>query len=98
MILSYRQSTYHVPHTSKCIIHTTGTIRDGDLISITSPVFSSINYASGAINTTESFFAVARILIPNTDSVINDRPDGSFTGTLVCDDDDIFNMYVKIIQ
>ena len=90
MILSYRQSTYRVPHTSKCIIHTTGTIRDGDTISVTSPVFSSINY----INTTETFNVTARVT--NEDGVINDQADGSFYGTLVCDDDDIFNMYVRI--
>ena len=94
MILSYRQSTYRVPHTSKCIVHTTGTIRDGDTISVTSPVFSSINFVSGAINTSESFKVTARVT--NNDGITNDKPDGSFYGTLVCDDDDIFGMYVRI--
>lgn len=94
MILSYRQPTYHVPHTSQCIVHTTGTICDGDMISVTSPVFSSINFISGAINTTESFNVTARVT--NESGVVNDKPDGSFYGTLVCDDDDVFNMYVRI--
>ena len=98
MILSYRQTTYDVPHTSKCIIHTKGTIRDGDMISVTSPIFASINFISGAINASEAFSVKARILIPNKDSVNNDLPDESFTGTLVCDDNDVFNMYVKIQQ
>lgn len=95
MILSYRQATYHVPHTSKCIIHTTGTIRDGDMISVTSPVFASINFISGAINTTESFNVIARVT-NGSNEIVNDKPDGSFTGILVCDDDDVFNMYVRI--
>lgn len=34
--------------------------------------------------------------VTNEDGVINDQADGSFYGTLVCDDDDIFNMYVRI--
>ena len=93
-MLSYRQMTYHVPHTSKCIVHTTGTIRDGDTISVTSPVFSSINYKSGAINTSEAFNVTARVT--NVNVVINNKPDGEFFGTLVCDDDDIYNMYVRI--
>lgn len=99
MMLSYRQSTYHVPHTSKCIIHTTGTISDGDMISITSPVFTSINFVSGAINTSESFNVVARVINPSgqvtLNATSNDNPN---TGILVCDDDDIYNMYVRIIQ
>lgn len=94
MMLSYRQSTYHVPHTSRCIIHTTGTIRDGDTISVTSPVFTSINFISGAIVTSESFNVTARVA--NEDGIVNNKADGSFFGTLVCDDDDVFNMYVKI--
>jgi hypothetical protein len=95
MMLSYRQSTYHVPHTSRCIIHTTGLISDGDKISITSPVFTSINYISGAINITESFDVTARVLT-ETKTFVNNEPDGSCYATLVCDDDDIFNMYVRI--
>ena len=95
MILSYRQSNYHVPHTSKCIVHTTGTIRDGDTISVTSPVFASINFTSGAINTTESFNVIARIT-NDAHEVTNTLPYGSFIGTLVCDDDDVFNMYVRV--
>ena len=94
MMLSYRQPTYHVPHTSTCIIHTKGDICDGDLISITSPIFTSINYVSGAINTSETFNVKVRIMSKST--VTNDKPDGSFLGTLVCDDDDPTSMYVRI--
>ena len=59
------------------------------------PVFSSINYTSGAINTTEAFNVTVRVFT-KTKSFTNDQPDGSCYGILVCDDDDIFNMYVKI--
>ena len=96
MMLSYRQPVYHVPHTSTCIIHTTGDIRDGDLISVTSPVFSSINFVSGAINTSEQFNVPIRILSHGDSPITNDEPDGSFKGTLVCDDNDTTSMYVRV--
>lgn len=95
MMLSYRQPIYHVPHTSTCIIHTTGDICDGDVVSVTSPVFSSINFVSGAINTSERFNVPIRV-ISHGGSVTNNQTDGSFKGTLVCDDNDTFNMYVRV--
>lgn len=36
-----------------------------------------------------------KIKLPNG-SITNNEKDGSFLGTLVCDDNDVFNMYVKI--
>ena len=41
----------------------------------------------------DSFSVIARV---SSGSVINDEPDGTFKGILVCDDDDVFNMYVRI--
>lgn len=95
MMLSYRQPVYRVPHTSTCIIHTTGDICDGDSISITSPIFTSINYVSGAMNISETFNVPIRIL-SHDGSITNDKPDGEFTGTLVCDDNDTTSMYVRV--
>jgi hypothetical protein len=94
-MLSYRQPVYHVPHTSTCIIHTTGDIRDGDIISITSPIFTSINYVSGAMNISETFNVPIHIL-SHGGFITNNQPDGSFTGTLVCDDNDTTSMYVRV--
>ena len=96
MMLSYRQPVYRVPHTSTCIIHTTGDICDGDYISITSPIFASINFVSGAINTSESFDVPVRIVSNGGSTITNTQPDGSFTGTLVCDDNDVTHMYVRV--
>lgn len=91
MILSYRREDYQVPLTSKCLIHTTGTIRDGDLVSVTSPVFASMNFTSGAINTSDKFNVVIKL---NTSE--NIQLDGETYGTLHCEDNDTFNMYVSL--
>ena len=93
MLLSYRTDSFAVPHTSTCIIHTTGEIKDGDMIDISSPIFTSTNFISRAIYMKETFSVVARV---SSGSVINNEPDGSFKGIIVCDDDDVFNMYVRI--
>lgn len=37
-----------------------------------------------------------RIVMNESSTIINDKPDGEFTATLVCDDNDVFNMYVRI--
>lgn len=102
MILSYRREDYPVPLTSKCMIHTpTGFICDGANVSVTSPVFASMNFTSGAINTSDQFDVKIQFspevreecvggLLP-TDSL----PDEIY-GTLHCEDNDTFNMYVTI--
>ena len=88
--MSYRNDAFIVPHTSTCFIHTTGTINDGDEIEVTSPVFASTNFYTRAINTRERFSVIARVAKGSIES------DGTLTGILVCDDDDVFNMYVRI--
>ena len=96
MLLSRKTDSFGIPHTSTCVIHTTGVINDGDTIEVTSPVFSSINFTSKAINMSDSFKVPVRIL--NEDrQVTNNEEDGSYYGTLVCDDDDVFGMYVRIL-
>ena len=91
MILSYRREEYPVPLTSRCIIHTTGTIRDGDSVSVTSPVFASMNFTSGAINTSDVFSIPIRI--ENNGEIIATE---EFYGILHCEDNDTFNMYVSV--
>lgn len=93
MLLSYRNDSFTVPHTSTCVIHTTGTINDGDVIEVTSPVFASTSFSTRAINMSDRFNVVARV---SSGTIINDKPDGDFTGILVCDDNDVFRMYVRI--
>lgn len=91
MILSYRREGYPVPLTSKCLIHTTGTIRDGDSVSVTSPVFASMNFTSGAINTSDEFSVPIRIEGGGEIYVSSET-----YGTLHCEDNDTFNMYVSV--
>jgi hypothetical protein len=91
MILSYRREDYPVPLTSKCIIHTTGTKGDGDVVSVTSPVFASMNFTSGAINTSDKFDVVLKLGVDETVKLT-----GNTYGTLHCEDNDTFNMYVSV--
>jgi hypothetical protein len=95
MLLTNKIGTFDVQHTSKCIIHTKGVIRDGDVISVSSPIFSSTNLLLQAINMSDTFDVSVRLMDPST-TVENNLPDGEFFGTLVCDDNDIFNMYVRL--
>lgn len=94
MLLSNKASEILIPHTSICVIHTTGVICDGDEITITSPIFASTNLISKSINLSDRF--IVKVKIINKESIENNLPDGEFMGTLVCDDNDVFNMYVKI--
>lgn len=87
----YRRNEYEVPLSSKCVIHTTGKLRDGDLVSVTSPVFASINFNSGAINMSDKF----NVPIKTNDTIVLD--DETY-GTLYCEDNDTFNMYVRVHQ
>lgn len=90
MLLSYRNDSFIVPHTSTCVIHTLGTINDGDIIEVTSPVFASTSFSSRAVNMSDRFNIIARV---THGSIFNE---GDLKGTLVCDDNDVFNMYVRI--
>ena len=96
MLLSRKTSSFGIPHTSTCVIHTAGVIKDNDTIEVSSPVFASINFTSKAINMSDTFKVPIKIL--NDDGyIINNEEDGSYTATLVCDDDDVFGMYVRIL-
>ena len=92
MLLSYRPNNYVVPHTSTCIIHTIGKISYGAVISVTSPIFSSINFTSRMLNLSERF--QVKIRITNDDGFIYNESET--TSTLVCDDNDTLNMYVRV--
>jgi hypothetical protein len=94
MLLQNRQLTFKVPHTSTCIIRTRGHINDGDIVEVVSPVFASANFQTGSITMTETFNVPIRIL---TESRFIDNDDDVDTqASLVCDDNDIFNMYVRV--
>jgi hypothetical protein len=88
MLLQHSPVRYEIPHTSKCHIISVGTFHDGDVVSITSPIFSSIDFTSKQFNLTESFYVVLK-----GECVV---PAGGLDATLVSDDNDIFNMYVRI--
>jgi len=93
MLLQLRNMRVTIPHTSTCVIRTTGTIKDGDTVLVVSPVFASIHYQSGSIEMTEGFELPIRILNASR-SIVN--LDGSYRATLVCDDNDTFQMYVRV--
>lgn len=92
MLLSYRQNTFAVPHTSTCFIRTVGKIYDGDIVEVISPIFTSINFTSRMLNLSETFDI--RIRITNDDGFIENEKE--YKGTLVCDDNDTLHMYVKV--
>ena len=75
------------------MIRTTGTIHDGDTVSIVSPIFASTDFQSGSIEMTEAFDLPIRIL---TESREISNVNGNYHATLVCDDNDVFNMYVRV--
>jgi hypothetical protein len=92
MLLSLNNEDFIIPHTSSCIIRTKGVINDGDTISVESVIFASTRYLSRAVDIGDTFDVTARVL---TDETITS--DGNMSATLVCDDNDVFNMYVRIL-
>lgn len=96
MLLEYSTNDFKIPHTSTCHIMNTGDINDGDTVTITSPIFASIDFTSGAFNVKSTFNVPIRI--QNADKSIHipdDTTNVGYPSTLVCDDNDVFNMYVK---
>ena len=83
-----------IPHTSTCIVHTTGTINDGDEIIVSSPLFSSQVFQSYATILSDKFKVKIRILNESKSIVINN--DETIQATLVCDDNNVFDMYVRV--
>lgn len=85
---------FTIPATSTCIIKTVGEIHDGDEVIISSPVFPSINYTYGPINTSETFSVIAHLASDET--IVSN---GNTRATLRCYDNDPFRMHVcKLIQ
>jgi hypothetical protein len=91
MILSNRISEFSIPHTSTCIVHTHGFIKDGDTVEISSPVFPSFDLTTNALTSASKFNVEIRI----TNPVGYIEMDKDFEATLVCDDNDSTTMYVR---
>ena len=83
-----------IPHTSTCIIHTSGIINDGDEVTVSSPLFSSQIFQSYATILSDKFKVKIHIFNESKSIVIND--DETIQATLVCDDNNIFDMYVRM--
>ena len=83
-----------IPHTSTCIVHTTGKIDDGAEVIVSSPLFSSQVFQSYATILSDKFKVKIRILNESKSIVINN--DETVQATLVCDDNNIFDMYVRV--
>lgn len=93
MLLSYNSDAYEIPQSSTCYVHTTGTISDGDTITVTSPVFASVNFVSGAINMSETFSVPVKVE-NKARYIINTMEPGEMLGTLRCFGNNVFDMYV----
>lgn len=91
MLLQYYQTEYSIPHTSKCHLKTSGLVYNEGQVTITSPVFSSIDYNSKVLTLSSEFNVPIRL--PN-DSI---ELTGTENAVLVCDDNDVFGMYVKLL-
>lgn len=80
-----------IPRSSKCYITNRGDIHDGDVISVISPIFSSMDYSSRAVQLSESLNAVFHTI---KDSVtITDDNNEAY---LCSEDQDINNLYVTM--
>lgn len=66
-------------------------IGDGDKVSVTSPILASINFSSGAINTSETFDATFH----TSKQEKIDNTDGDMKATLYCYDNNIFDFQVR---
>lgn len=92
MILSYRDSAPQVPISSSCIIKTKGRISDGDVVSVTSPLFQSVNFSVGGLNSSNTFEVT--FVSTNKEGFI-DNTNGDMIGILTCTDNDLFNLTVS---
>ena len=82
---------FHVQRTSKCSIVTKGMIRDGDIIEVVSPIFSSVNFKDKSLKTSSTMMIPAKV-ISNDEGYVN-NPE---TGSLICEDSDVNNMFVEL--
>lgn len=80
-----------IPKSSKCYITNRGVIKDGDVISVISPIFSSMDYSSRAVQLSESLNAVFHTI---KESVV--ITDGNNEAYLCSEDQDINNLYVTM--
>lgn len=101
MLLQYYPVNFKIPHTSTCIIKAPKELNDGDTVTVTSPLFSSIDFTSNQFNLSSGLDLPLRRPLDSAPEVyicdeyeLNGYPD--VQATLVCDDNDVFNMYVKI--
>jgi len=88
MLLEFNQLEYNIPHTSICHVVSMGTFHRGDVISVTSPIFDSIDFTSKQFKLSSSF----DVLYKDDELVV---PEDGVDAVLVCDDNDVFHMYVK---
>jgi hypothetical protein len=72
-------------------VYTKGIIKNGDMVEVSSPVFPSFDLTTNALTSASRFFVEMRIT--NSNGYI--KSDKEFEATLVCDDNDTVNMYVR---
>jgi len=79
-----------IPHSSRCYITNRGIINDGDIISVISPLFSSMDYSSRAVQLSESFDVVFRTSETGGINITDEDNEA----VLNSEDQDINHMYV----
>lgn len=94
MLLSYRNDLFEIPHTSQCNVHTSGVIHNLDKVEVSSPIFASVSFFTGEINTADTFEVSAHIIGGSNEVTFQEGV--IHHATLVCDDNDVFSMYVRI--
>lgn len=87
MLLQYYPINVTVPHTSTC--HITSITND-NIATISSPIFASIDFTSNQFNLSSGL----NVPIHSNENV--EISEDGLDATLVCDDNDIFNMYVRL--
>lgn len=86
-----RNNTFQIPRTSKCVVMSKGTIKDGDTIEVVSPIFSSVNFKERSLKTSSTISVPAKV-ISNDEGYVNNPTDG----TLVCEDSDVESLVVEL--
>lgn len=81
-----------IPLSSKCYIINRGVIKDGDIISVMSPIFASIKFASKATSIDNSF----NVIFHTNKSEGITITDDNYEAFLNCEDQDLEHMYVTM--
>lgn len=90
-VILNKTDAFPIARASMCSVETKGTIKDGDIIEVVSPIFSSVNFKDRSLKTTSTMSVPAKI-VSNNEGFVTDPT----TGTLICEDSDVDSMFVEL--